>query len=100
MHSLLRLHHRYWLASCVLKCFVTRCVAENSIAFAETPSQERVFDVLFVLQQLQSEQEIAQFVSQTQAMTPTEIFYSSLYLISFEEWELAPLLVLFCRFVC
>ena len=55
--------------------------------------------MLSVLQQLNSKQEIGQFVSQTKAMTPIEILYTSLYLVSFEEWEqweLAPLLVCFC----
>lgn len=92
---LLAILRRYWLANCVLKFFATRYREENSISFAQNPSQKRLFDVLFILQQLNSEQEIEQFISQTQAMAPVEILHASLYLISFEEWELAPLLVWF-----
>ena len=69
---------------------------DSSLSFAGDPAQNRLFDVLSVLQQLNSKQEIEQFVSQTKAMTPVEILYASLYLVSFEEWELAPLLVCFC----
>lgn len=88
--------HRYWLANCVLQCFATRFSMDSSLSFAGDPAQNRLFDVLSVLQQLNSKQEIEQFVSQTKAMTPIEILYASLYLVSFEEWELAPLLVCFC----
>lgn len=96
--SLLRfsIPRRYWLANCVLQCFATRFSTDSSLSFAVDPAQNRLFDVLSVLQQLNSKQEIGQFVSQTKAMTPIEILYASLYLVSFEEWELAPLLVCFC----